>query len=79
MDYINIRLELGTDLKNYYVTIPCTTFEEVEYYLNRAELYDKYMVVAFNVQELRDDVVASGRIEPNRKHEEQGVQYKKTR
>lgn len=66
MDYTNIRLHLGTDLKSYFKTIPCDTFEQVEYELNRAELYDKYMVVAFSLIEKCDKVIAMGRIEPNR-------------
>ena len=66
MEYTDIRLHLGTDLKNYYVTIPCTTFEDVELALNKAELYDKYMVIAYNLIEKCDDIIAVGRIEPNR-------------
>lgn len=77
MEYTNIRLHLGTDLKNYFITIPCDTFEKVEYELNKADLYDKYMVVAFSLIEQCDKVVASGRIEPNRINEQNKTRRRK--
>lgn len=66
-DWDTYILYLGTDMKNYYKAIPCNTLEKVQYELNKAELYEKYMVKGISFKRNEENIIIAGRIEPNRK------------
>ena len=72
MEYDYYKLYLGTDMDNYVICIPCDTLDKVEYELNRAELYDKYLVIGHVISQDLDEPVASGRVEVNRTHKKKG-------
>lgn len=59
-------LYLGTDADNYVKAIPCKTLEKVEYELNNADLYEKYLVKGISFSRQLEDIIMRGRIEPNR-------------
>lgn len=65
MEYDYYKLYLAIDYQ-YVDRIICQSLEQVEYELNRATGYNKYMVVGHNNQYDQDNVVATGTIEVNR-------------
>jgi len=65
MEYDVYRLYLAIDYV-YVDMILCYSLEQVEYELNRAVGYNKYLVVGHNNELDMDNVVATGPIEVNR-------------
>lgn len=65
-DWDKYILYLGTDIDNYVEAIPCDTLEKVGFELNRAELYEKYLVKGISYKRNEEQIIMSGRLEPNR-------------
>lgn len=66
MEYDYYKLYFGTDSTGYDNPIYCDSLEQVELELNKASAYDKYLVIGHIKLLNQDDILASGRIEPNR-------------
>jgi len=72
MDYDYYKVYFGSDNTGYDNLVLCDTLEFVELELNRATIYDFYLVVGHNSLLDEDDVIARGRIELNRTHIKEG-------
>ena len=66
MEYNYYKLYLAIDYQ-YVDKVICEDLQQVEYELNRATGYNKYLLIGHNNQLDQDDIVASGQIEVNRK------------
>jgi hypothetical protein len=71
MEYDYYKLYLAIDYQ-YVDKIYCETLDQVEYELNRATGYDKYLVIGHNNKLDMDQVIAMGDIELNRTHTKKG-------
>ena len=60
------KLYLAIDYQ-YKDMIICQTLEQVEYELNKATGYDRYIIIEHNNKTDSDQIVAVGDIEVNRK------------
>lgn len=65
MEYDFYKLYLAIDYV-YTDMIPCQSLDQVEYELNNAKGYNKYIVVGHNIENNMDVVVALGDIQVNR-------------
>ena len=71
MEYDYYKLYLAIDYQ-YVDKIYCESLEKVEYELNRATGYNKYLVIGHNNSLDMDQVVAQGEIEVNRSYTRKG-------
>lgn len=65
-DWDEYLVYLGTDMDSYTKTIPCTTLEQIQMVLNKADLYEKYIVIGVSYKRNEYFPIMSGRITPNR-------------
>ena len=66
MEYDYYKVYLGTDIDGYKGPYMVNTLDEVEYILNNADMFDKYLVIAHSNSLDMDEVVAQGEIEINK-------------
>ena len=72
MEYDYYKIYLGTDLDGYKGPFMVNTLEEVEYILNQADMYDKYLVIGHNNALDMDEPIATGQIEINKSRKRKG-------
>lgn len=67
MEYDYYKVYLGTDMDGYRGPFMCESLDKVEFLLNHADMYEKYLVVAHNNSQDMDDPIAQGEITVNKK------------
>ena len=66
MEYDYYKVYLGTDLDGYKGPYMADSLEKVEYILNNADMFDKYLVIGHNNALDMDEPVAQGEIQINK-------------